>query len=241
MAIWRRRIWKRWNGEESRITMKPIWKFRLFVVLILLLVGGVSISNLVSEFLRPVALPLPSRTSTAPASDQVSSARWVSAIAPVRSDLKADYALALAGQRLKSEYTGQSQDDLTAQNAVKNSLKFTPLDSRMWLVLALLQARSNLGDPRINQTLTMSYLTGPNRAELIATRLDIATSNNALSDPDLRDLAGGDVRAILVHYPDSRQTLVNDYARGSTTGKAFLEESARTIDPNFVNSLRSAK
>jgi hypothetical protein len=199
--------------------MKPIWKFRLFALLILLFVGGVSISNLVSEFLRPVALPLPSRTSTAPASDQVSSAGWASAIAPVRSDLKADYALALASQ----------------------TLKFAPLDSRMWLVLALLQARSNLGDPRIDQTLTMSYLTGPNRAELIPTRLDIATSNNALSDPDLRDLAGGDVRAILVHYPDQRQTLVNDYARGSATGKAFLEESASTIDPKFVNSLRSAK
>jgi hypothetical protein len=221
--------------------MKPIWKFRLFALLILLFVGGASISNLLAEFLRPVALPLPSRSSTAPTPDQVSSARLVSVIAPVRSDLKADYALALAGQTLKSEYTGQSQDDLTAQDAVKHSLKFAPLDSRMWLVLALLQARSNLGDPRIDQTLTMSYLTGPNLAELIPTRLDIATSNNALSDPDLRDLARGDVREILEHYPDQRQTLVNDYARGSAIGKAFLEESARTIDPKFVSSLRSTK
>jgi len=221
--------------------MKPIWKFRLFAVLILLFVGGAAISNLVSEFLRPAALPLPSRTGAAATSDQVSSARWASAIAPVRSDLKSDYALALAGQKLKSEYTDQSRGDLTAQSAVKNALNFAPLDSRMWLVLALLQAQSNLGDPRIDQTLTMSYLTGPNRAELIATRLDIATSNNTLSDPDLRDLARGDVRAILERYPDQRQMLVNDYARSSASGKAFLEESVKTIDPKFVSSLRSAK
>jgi hypothetical protein len=221
--------------------MKPIWKFRLLALLIFVSIGGISISNLVSEFLRPAALPLPSRTSTAPTSDQVSSARWVSTIAPLRSDLKADYALALAGQTLKSEYTGQSQSDAMALSVVKDALKSGPLDARIWLVLALLQARINLGDPRIDQSLTMSYLTGPNRAELIPTRLDIATSNNSLRDPDLSDLARSDVRAILTHYPDQRQTLVNDYMRGSAIGKTFLEKSARTIDPKFVDTLRSAK
>jgi hypothetical protein len=221
--------------------MKPIWKFRLLALLILVFVGGLSISNLVAQFLRPATSPLPSRTSKGPTSDQVSSAGRAAAIAPFRSGLKADYALALAGQTLKSEYTGQAQSDELAQNAVKNALKIGPHDSRMWLVLALLQARSDLGDSFIAETLKMSYLTGPNRAELIPTRLDTVTLGSALNDPDLKELARGDVRVILTQFPDQRQALLNDYVRGSSIGKAFLEESARMFDPKFADSLRSAK
>jgi hypothetical protein len=221
--------------------MKPIWKFRLLALLVFVFVGGLSISNLVAEFLRPAPLPLPSRTNAAPTSDQISSANRASAIAPFRSDLKADYAVALAGQTLKSEYTGQAQVDETAQTAVKNALKIGPHDSRMWLVLALLQARSNLGDSLIAESLKMSYLTGPNRAELIPTRLDTVTLSHSLNDADLKELARGDVRAILTRYPDQRRALVNDYVRGSSIGKTFLEETARMFDPKFADSLRSAK
>jgi len=49
----------------------------------------------------------------------------------------------------------------------------------------------------------MSYLTGPNRAELIPIRLDIVTLNNSLSDAELKELARGDVRAVLTQFPDS--------------------------------------
>jgi hypothetical protein len=107
--------------------------------------------------------------------------------------------------------------------------------------LALLQARSNLGDSLIAESLKMSYLTGPNRAELIPTRLDTVTLSHSLNDADLKELARGDVRAILTQFPDQRQALVNDYIRGSSIGKTFLEETARMFDPKFADSLRSAK
>jgi hypothetical protein len=221
--------------------MRPIWKFRLLALLIFVFVGSLSISNLAAEFLRLAPLPLPSRTSTAPTSEQISSAGRASAIAPFRSDLKADYAVALAGQTLKLEDAGQAQGDETAQDAARNALKIGPHDSRMWLVLALLQARSNLGNSMIAESLKMSYLTGPNRAELIATRLDTVTLGNSLNDADLNELARGDVRLILTQFPDQRQSLVNDYVRGSPIGKAFLEASVRMFDPKFADSLRSAK
>jgi hypothetical protein len=221
--------------------MKPIWKFRLLTLLVVAFVGGVSISNLVAEFLRPPALALPSRTSIAPTADQISSAGRAAAVAPFRSDLTANYAVALAGQALKSEYTPRAQSDQTAQSAVKNALKIGPHDSRMWLVLALLQARGNLGDPLVAESLKMSYLTGPNRAELIPARLDALTLGDTLNDADLKELARGDVRAVLAQFPDQRQALVNDYIRASSIGKTFLEESARMYDPQFSASLRSAK
>jgi hypothetical protein len=223
------------------MTMKPIWKFRLFVFLVLVFLGGFSFSNLAAEFLRPVPSSLPSRTSAAPTSDQVSSARKASAIAPFRSDLKADYATAFADQTLKSEYIRGAPAEETAQNTVKSALRIGPHDSRMWLVLALLQAQSNLGNSLIAESLKMSYLTGPNRAELIPTRLDTVTLHQSLNDADLKELARGDVRIILTKLPDQRPPLVNDYLRASSVGKAFLEESARMFDPKFADSLRSAK
>jgi hypothetical protein len=114
-------------------------------------------------------------------------------------------------------------------------------DARTWLVLALLQARGTPVDPRLAESLKMSYLTGPNRAELIPTRLQSVTSGNALSDPDLSELARGGVRAILTRFPDQRQALVNDYGRASQLGKASLEESVETTDPSFFDTLRGAK
>lgn len=219
--------------------MKPIWKFRFLALIIFVFVGGVSVSSLMAEFLRETPFPLPSRTGAAPPPHQISSAGLASAVAPFRSDLKAEYALALAGQTLKSENAGRAQNHDRAQDAVKSALKIGPHDSRMWLVMALLQARADLADPRIAESLKMSYLTGPNRADLIPTRLDTLTSGQSLNDPDLKEFARGDVRVILTKFPDLRPALVSDYVRGSSLGKAFLEESVRTFDPKFVDSLRS--
>jgi hypothetical protein len=221
--------------------MKPIWKFRLLAFLLVVFIGGFSISNLLAELARGAPPPLPSRSSEAPSPAMVSSTRLASAVAPFRADLRADYALALAGQTLRSEYTGQNAADEIAQSAVKRALEIGPHDSRMWLVLALLQVRNNSADPAIAESLKMSYLTGPNRAELISTRLDTVTLNNSLNDPDLKELARSDVRAILTRYPDQRQALIDDYVRGSSIGKTFLEESSRTFDPKFADTLRSAK
>src|SRR5439155_10567899 len=136
---------------------------------------------------------------------------------------------------------GQTQPHDAAHDAVKNDLNIGPRASRMWLVLALLQARSDVGDPLLAGSLKMSYLTGPNLVELIPSRLDTVTLSNSLNDADLNELARGDVRIILTQLPDQRQALVNGYLRSSSIGKAFLEESARMFDPRFADSLRSAK
>jgi hypothetical protein len=222
--------------------MTAVWKFRLLALVILVFVGGVSIANLIAEFLRPPQVNLLSSTTKAQAlsSDEISSAGLASTIAPFRSDLAADYAVALAGQVLSSGRSGQS-DMETAARAARRALEIGPHDSRLWLVLALLQAHSKPPDPRAAESLKMSYLTGPNRVELIPIRLESVTSNNALSDSDLSELARGDVRAILTQLPDQRRTLVNDYAHASETGKAFLKESVKMLDPKFVDALQSAK
>jgi hypothetical protein len=218
--------------------MKPIWKFRLIALPIVVFVGLFSITSLVAEFVRSVTLPLPSRDSKAPSSQAVSAAELASTIAPFRTDLKAGYAVALADNVLRPNESGaQPADNEAAQKAVKSALNFGPHDSRMWLLLAQLQAQKNPGDGLVTEALKMSYLTGPNRAELIPARLEMVTLNNALNDPDLTELARSDVRAVLTQRP----MLAKDYVRASVTGKKFLQDSVRTLDPAFADSLKDAK
>jgi hypothetical protein len=217
--------------------MTAIWKFRLLALFSAVFVGGISLANLTAEFLRPVPVPFPFGNRVSATAEQVSAAAQAAAVAPFRSDLLADRASAVAGQALKSNVKGQPEKE-NAENAIKAALKIAPHNSQMWLLLALVQASNNPADPLIAESLKMSYLTGPNRAEIIPARLSVVTANNALRDSDLGDLARSDVRALLIQLPEQRQTLVSDYAGASEVGKKFLEQSVSAIDPRFSDKLR---
>lgn len=215
--------------------MNLVLKFRLAVLFIVLSAGSVSVANLVAEFLRPTPLLSISGIAKMLPQTQIDAAKLASTIMPLRSDLRAEYGLALAGQTSNSSDAPQAEP---AKNAIKSSLNIGPHDSLMWLVLALLQARDSPADPHVTESLKMSYLTGQNRIELIPTRLASATSGNSLSDPDLVDLARGDVRALLAQLTDQRHALVDAFAHASPTGKAFLERSVETVDPKFAEVLK---
>jgi hypothetical protein len=219
--------------------MIAIWKFRFLTLLSAVFIGGISLANLIAEFRRPMPLTFAVGNQVSPTAEQLSSAEQASAIAPFRSDLLADNALGVATQMLKSGVKGQPEK-LNAENAVKAALKIAPHQSRMWLLLALVQASGNPANPFIPESLKMSYLTGPNQAEIIPIRLSVVTANNALRDSDLGDLARSDVRALLTQLRDQRQTLVTDYAIASEVGKKFLEQSVSVIDPGFSDQLQKS-
>ena len=218
-----------------------IWKFRFLALLLFIFVGAIAMANLVAEFLRPNPLPHPSRSSTAPLPEQISATNLASKIVPFRSDLKADYAQALAGAALHIRARDGAEEQKDAQNAIRGALAIGPRDSPLWLVLGVLQARRSPADPLIAESLKMSYLTGLNQSQLIPLRLGVVTSNNSLTDSDLGDLARADVRALLTQLPDGRKELLGDYQRASEVGKRFLEETIAAIDPEFVATLRDKK
>lgn len=216
--------------------MGIVLKFRLLLSFIVLLVGTVAMANLGAGFRRAEPLLSISRIASAASDDQLASAKLVSTLMPLRSDLTAEYALAAASRALNSDQPAPAE---IAMDAVKSSLKVGPHDSLMWLVLALLQTRTNAADQRIAESLKMSYLTGQNRVDLIPARLRSATSGNTLTDTDLAELAKGDVRAILTQLSDQRPSLIDDYARASQIGRAFLEASIKAVDPKFIETLKN--
>jgi hypothetical protein len=219
--------------------MKPIWKFRLLALLMVLVVGTVSITNFAAELVRPPRPPVSALGNPSPAPDAVSAAALAAKIAPFREDLKADAAAMRAAEVLASKRPGNLSTNEAVQAAARTALRIGPHDARMWLTLAQLRAHGNLGD--IVEPLKMSFFTSPNQAELIPPRLDLVSSITTLSDPDLQELAAGDVRAILTRFADLRPLLVTAYARGSAAGKKLLDDSVKTIDPKFSNTLHGVQ
>jgi hypothetical protein len=86
----------------------------------------------------------------------------------------------------------------------------------------------------------LSYFTGPSLENLIPARLATVVSGDELNDPDLRELARGDVRSILTRHPELKPALVAAYRNAATGGKQFIEQSVKSIDPPFVASLPGA-
>jgi hypothetical protein len=221
--------------------MKLIWKFRLLATLVVLVVGTVSVANFVAELVRPdrPAVPAPDQSPPRPAA--VSAASLAAMIAPFREDLRSDDAALRAMQVLASKGPGDLQANQAAQTAARSALAIGPHDARMWLTLALLRARGNLGDAMIVGPLKMSYFTGPNQADLLPVRLNVVSGIGSFTDSDLQELGSSDVRAILTRFANLRPLLVTAYAQGSAAGKKLLDDSVKTIEPAFAATLHGAR
>lgn len=220
--------------------MTQLWKFRIAAFVICLAMSGVAVKNLWAEMLRPAPSAFPDSSTAIPSPGDIDSARRAARVAPDRSDVQADAALALAAEAMHGVAGYRPDLNQEAQVATRRALAAGPLDSRLWLVLARLQAQLALRDPLIAETLKLSYFTGPNSGSLIPARLAIVVSSDGLNDPDLRELARGDVRLILTRQPELKPALIAAYRSAAPQGKQFLEESIKSIDPKFEASLPRA-
>ncbi|GLR88536.1 hypothetical protein [Bradyrhizobium iriomotense] len=166
--------------------------------------------------------------------------RWVSLLAPFDSGVLGSQALNLAFEAIQrgQSAAGPGGENDLARSQLTNALSRVPYDAELWLALALLEAQRDPSGPATVEALRMAYFTAPNEAELMAVRLDTATRFDALEDPDLRELAQGDVRLMLTRQPDQKAAVVSAYRRASNRGKAFLEEAIQTIAPTFLATLR---
>ena len=138
----------------------------------------------------------------------------------------------------RTTVTGGTAETARARARVEQTRSAAPYHAELWLALALLVTQSDPHDPMLVEALKLAYFTAPNDARLMPIRLDTATSFDALADPDLKELVRGDVRLMVTRQPALKPALVSAYRRASNLGKAFLEESVRSIDPQFLAILR---
>lgn len=222
--------------------MNSASRFRVVAIVVAALTAVYAFASLFSEIFsaRHPALPTdPSRVVVQPIGP---AARLAAAISPFRADLEGNYAATVALTALRPDNAVLSaagaQANADAQDDVVRVLKAAPHNSELWLLLALLQTQQKAASRQIIEALKMSYFTAPNDVQLMPLRLYTAALSSALSDPDLKELARGDVRLMLVRQPGLKPFLLFAYRQGSSLGKTFLENAVQSIDPEFVSVLR---
>jgi hypothetical protein len=215
-------------------------RFRVAAIVIAVLTTAYAAANIFAEAfsLRQPALPAnPSRISRQSIEPI---AQLAAAISPFRADLDANYAstVALAAFQPRSDAALATQINVDAQERIIRVLKAAPHNSELWLLLALLRTQHKSDVRQIAEPLKMSYFTAPNEARLMPLRIYTAALSDALSDPDLKELARGDVRLMLIRQPDLKPFVLSAYRRGSSLGRTFLEDTVQSIDPEFIPVLR---
>ena len=168
-------------------------------------------------------------------------ADWAAAVAPLRGDLLADTAMAQAAPALNLNKVPVSPEMIaTRERALtyaRQSLSLAPHSSSMWLLIGMLQNQVQTRDS-VAEVLKMSYLTAPADMNLLPARLAIVSASAAIGDVELNNLARGDIRLILTRRPDLKPSITNAYRLGSASGKAYIDEVVRSLDPGFAASLR---
>lgn len=211
---------------------------RIGLMALALMLGSYGLVCAVAELNMAPRPAFPSDpTKMAAPADDISAV--VDVVSLLRSDFASNNALIAARQAIQRGKAGSAAAGYAdARSRVRQALSAAPDDPELWLALALLERQQDPNGPAALEALKMSYFTAPSDAGLTPVRLDAAALSDALTDPDLAELARGDVRLILTRRPELKPALVQAYRRASKRGQTFLNEAVQATDPAFVAALR---
>lgn len=189
-----------------------------------LMAGFVSLSVLTTELAATVIEPT-SRSS------EVSQA-LVAPLALINSSYARQQTLAAVPDPRLPAGSRPSRAEIEQTKAMISTLSaLSPTNPELWIIQARLAASLRADDQRIAEMLKMAYLTAPSNFALMPSRLEIAMTTSAVSDPVLEVLAEGDIRAILLKRIELSDDLLAIYQRATEPGKAFLMRAAASDTP----------
>src|SRR5258708_4587598 len=103
-----------------------------------------------------------------------------------------------------------------------------------------MDSRLDFLNQKVAGPLKMSYYTGPNEIALIPLRILIATRSDAIADPDLQILVGGEIRTIITRKPESKPLILAAYRDALPEGKRFIESTVAALDPALLAAMRAS-
>jgi len=200
---------------------------------------------LATEIVRPKVAYFPGdKAASEIAAAQRGSAQFAAWIGIARGDIWADYAITLLSQLLadgKDTKAGDARELTESTRSVAiTAAKLAPTDARIWLLLAMVDQRLDWLGRGIPGPLKMSYYTGPNVVALMPSRLLIATRSAAITDPELQDLVGREIRTIVTRRPDLRPALFVAYRDALPEGRKFIDSKVSDLDSNLMASIRAS-
>jgi hypothetical protein len=215
---------------------------RVGIFVLALLLGVHAAWMLATELVRPERPDFPAAGAHAAAAEHdLDRAVAAATLAAVRGDLWADVAILLAGgvqDDIDAGRTGEAPAALSdARATAERAARLSPHDSRMWLLLAAIDARLDWLDRRIGAPLKMSYYTGPNDTALMGLRLLIATRSEAIADPDLQILVSGEIRTIVKTRPDLKGAILAAHRDALPQGRELIEATLRDFDPDLLATM----
>ena len=212
--------------------------FRITTFLMGLVLALFALATIVGGKLSPKTTQLPQDLAMSDLEVSGSLAEWAAAATPLRGDLLADVAMARAGPALGRKDPPSPEIVAARDRAIvlaRQSLMRAPHSSRTWLLIARLQ---NQAPQQLAEALKMSYLTAPADVSLIPARLALLAKTAGITNDDLQSLARGDIRLILSRRPDLKPAITNAYQSASVESKAYIRETARSLDPGFGATLQ---
>ncbi len=226
----------------------PHAAFRLALLSFALLLGTQCVWLLLPQLLGtgPDRLPTDPASAAVAARQRHAAARAAS-IGIIRGDLWAASAFTYAdllwddvdSKAAPSQAMQHARANLDALQRARASLdravSDAPHQSGAWLLLAALASRYPSIDSDAPEALKMSYYTGPSDRYLMPLRLRIAARSSALTDSEIRELVGRDLRSFLAR--NQKSAIVDAYNTASPAGKQLIEQTVRGIDPSALKLL----
>ncbi len=213
--------------------------FRLTTLLFAVLLGAQCIWLLPAELSRPSLDELPTdAASAAAAAVHRDAARWAAFIGGIRGDLWAESGFTYADLLVGTDPDPNMSATLSrARASLDHALDNAPNQSGAWLLLAGLALRYPPAGVDATQALKMSYYTGPSERNLIPLRLRMAMQADKSNDEELRQLAGRDIRLLLMQKQNS--AIVEAYKVASPDDKHFIEQTVGNLDPSALDALHA--
>jgi hypothetical protein len=218
--------------------------FRINILIVATILAVQAVWLLTAEFIRPMLPYFPQdKASEQRASAARSAAVMAASIGWLRGDLWIDAAIAVSSG-LIGEAAGASDQQMASQRnramiVAERAARLSPHDSRVWLLLAALDSRSNQPDHEVANRLKMSYFTGPHELALAPLRIRLATAAAAIKDAELQNLVAQEIRSIIFRHQDQKTALLHAYRDASPEGKEFIEATVGDFDKGFLAAIRA--
>jgi hypothetical protein len=222
----------------------PFFLFRLTALVSALTLGILALWIVGAESLRPHPgyFPGDAREAQAFAATR-QQASGAALIGMVRGDLWTALATAEAARILfETDNTRPSAvspaETERATIAAVNAVKFSPHDSRNWLVLAGLANSGAIKNQNAADALKLSYFTGAVDPALAPLRLSLATRLSSGPDEDLKSFVELEIRQLMVRQPNLKPVLASIYAKANPSGRKIMEDALAPADKAFLDTLK---
>lgn len=214
--------------------------FRLCVTIFAMILGLQAAWLLSAELMRASLPYFPSDKSeiefVSLQRNRAAAAAWVGWL---RGDLWADYALT-ADSRLLNVVGARAANDKT-ELVSERALAVAPYDSRLWFLLAAINAQSGWKNEKTLAQLKMSYYTAPNDTRLIQLRIPIALQSQAIGDEEIQGMVAHEIRGLVLHKPELKPIIAMAYRGASSAGRRFIEKKLDDLDRKFLIELQATR